>query len=327
VTVHPDLRRLAVRAYLKRLTMDDRPIVVGPWRSEVGFEGLYWLPFLHWCAKQVPNFWQRATILTRGGSACLYPGPHAVDLYTLRTVTQVRRENLSDWLGTKLQKQTQVTPWDRTVAREAVNGQAHHLLHPAWMYWALAPFWDEARGLKYLLSMADYSLLPRPSIGTLEGLPEKYVAVKFYGRSTFPWPHPHTAQFVSEVAGTIAKQIPVVLLNSGHQGDEHGDIDVSGPNIYRLPSAPPEANLAMQAMVLGKATAFVGTYGGVSQLALRMGVPSVSFYGEWGGTAHAHLGLSSWLSKMSRVPFLAASMEDCGLWRQTLPSLLLEKST
>ena len=25
-----------------------RPLIVGPWLSEVGFEILYWLPFLNW---------------------------------------------------------------------------------------------------------------------------------------------------------------------------------------------------------------------------------------------------------------------------------------
>jgi len=320
--VHPELRSIAVRLYLKRLGLDDAPILIGPWRSEVGFEGLYWLPFLKWCAQRVPNFWQRAIVVTRGGAHGLYPAAKGVDLYALRTVTEVRRENLHDWLETKLQKQTRVTGWDRAVLEDAHTrvhgpGGRYHRLHPSWMYWALAPWWDEQRGLKYLIDQTDYTPLAAPEMA-IEGLPAEYVAVKFYGRSTFPWPHPEISRFVSDTVGTIAQQVPVVLLNSGHDGDDHNDIAVSGPNVFVLPKTSPTDNLAVQAAVLGKAKAFVGTYGGVAQLALRMRVPSVSFYAEWGGTAHAHLSLSSYLSKATKTPFLVGSLADTVLWRQTL---------
>jgi hypothetical protein len=323
------LRRLAVKAYLQRLALDDKPILVGPWRSEVGFEALYWIPFLKWCAKHVD--WRRFVPVTRGGAHVLWDGKfdEAVDLYSLRTVTEVRRENLWDWSRTKLQKQMRVTEWDKQVLWEAADracgrGAKYHILHPSWMYWALGPFWDEDRGLKYLLSMTDYTPLPRPLLPKEPGLdqpmlgwlPDRFVAMKFYGRATFPWPHPDTHAFVSQISGAIASQVPIVLLNSGHAGDEHGDIHVSGPNIHKLPSVPPEQNLALQAAVLGKAIAFVGTYGGVAQLALRMGIPSCSFWSEFGGTAEAHLTLSHLLSHRLKVPFLTGSIADVQMWRQ-----------
>jgi hypothetical protein len=68
--------------------------------------------------------------------------------------------------------------------------------------------------------------------------------------------------------------------------------------------------------VLSNAAAFIGTYGGVAQTALRFQVPSVSFYTQWGGTAHAHLSLQSWLGKTQGVPFLMSSVEDTRIWRQ-----------
>ena len=33
-------------AYLRWLKSTDWPILVGPWHGEVGFEVLYWIPFL-----------------------------------------------------------------------------------------------------------------------------------------------------------------------------------------------------------------------------------------------------------------------------------------
>lgn len=83
-------RSLMARAYLKRLTLDDRPIVLGPYRSEIGFEVLYWLPFLNWALKKYGISSDRCLALSRGGMGRLYPAKEAVDLYSLRTVDQVR---------------------------------------------------------------------------------------------------------------------------------------------------------------------------------------------------------------------------------------------
>jgi hypothetical protein len=343
----PELRRLAVKAYLRRLSLDDKPILVGPWRSEVGFEALYWLPFLNWCAKRIHRFVPRMVVVTRGGVGDTLYGmggknifaqqptdsPHMwvfatheqyIDLYSLRTVREVAQENIYDSLKTKMQKQVRCTRWDKAVLRDAATrvlgkDARYHILHPAWMYWALDPFWSEDRGLKYLLSMTDYTPLPKPIVST-DGivLPERYVAVKFYRREpTFPIQH-DTAAFVQHVVSLIAQQTHVVLLNSGHAGDDHADLTLSGPNIHTLPKVPPEQNLALQAAVLGKATAFVGTYGGVAQLALRMGVPSVSFWTQFGGTCAAHLSLSNFLSQRTGVPFLTGSLADYQLWQQLI---------
>jgi hypothetical protein len=335
----PLLRQLAIEALSSRFAMDRRPILLGPWRSEVGFEALYWRPFLTEFAKRVPEFWDRAVVVTRGGAANLYgrwaetstqegvsdqwTQPRSVDLYSLRTVTDIRRQNLLDWSQTKLQKQTRVTPYDRQLLRDAADQAGirgrFHVLHPSWMYWALAPFWDEDRGLKYLMSLADFSLLPKPAPPiTIDGLPAQYVAVKFYGRATWPHPSHETMEFVAHVVKQLSQQTNVLLLNSGHTGDEHSDMQITGKNIFMLPTLAPEVNLGAQMALLGRAQAFVGTYGGVAQAALRMGIPSASFWHTFGGTAHAHLSLSSWLSKRTNTQFVTGSIGDATLWHQLL---------
>lgn len=342
VTTPPAIRKLAIEALASRFAMDRKPILLGPWRSEVGFEALYWRPFLAEFAKRVPQFWDRAVVVTRGGAGNLYgqwvkvkgadeagtirdewEQPTSVDLYRLRTVTEIRRQNLVDWSKTKLQKQTVFTPYDRQLLRDAADAAGlqggYHVLHPSWMYWALAPFWDENRGLNYLLGLADFAPLPKPLPPiTIDGLPSTYVAVKFYGRATWPHPSHETMEFVAHVVKTISQQAPVLLLNSGHQGDEHTEMQITGKNIYLLPVLPPEHNLGAQMALLGRAQAFVGTYGGVAQAALRMGVPSASFWHQFGGTAHAHLSLSSWLSKVSNTQFVTGSIGDATLWSQLL---------
>lgn len=318
-------RQRAVNELIQQLSRDESPIILGPWRSEVGFEALYWLPFVRTLSKRVPKFKERAVVVTRGGAALLYSemAQRAVDLYYLRSLVQVRRENLYDHqVRNKGQttKQLQETDWDRAiyndVADELSLGPLFHVVHPSWMYWALGPYWEEQASLQYLTSIADYQPLAKPNLPDGCPLPPQYVAVKFYGRFTFPYPHEDTAALIQQVVATVASQIPVVMLNSSNEHDDHIDCAVRGPNITVLPQTPPEQNLALQAAVLAHAQGFVGTYGGVAQLALRLGVPSVSFYANWDGTSHAHYALSSWLSKMTNVPFVVGNFNDVEWWKR-----------
>jgi hypothetical protein len=301
------------------LNSNQAPILVGPWRSELGFEVSYWTPFLKFLAAHVKEFARRASVVTRGGLAPLYSQTCAssADLYSIRDVKVVRRENLYDQRirqAGKTIKQVQITDWDEAVLEDAASAlgiRLFHSLHPAWMYWALSPYWDEQASLSYLLSMTDYT--PLSKIPVQGGLPPQYVAVKFYGRATFPYPHPDIATYVQETVAKLAQVLPVVSIGTGNEHDDHVDIPVVGKNIYTLPpDLPAEENLKAQAAVISQATAFVGTYGGVAQLALRLGVPSYSVYAQWGGTSHAHYALSSWLSKQMRVPFVATGLLESG---------------
>jgi hypothetical protein len=91
-----------------------------------------------------------------------------------------------------------------------------------------------------------------------------------------------------------------------------------------VPPAPdPKENLAQQLRILSHAQAFIGTYGGLAQTALRLGVPSVSFWREFGGTAQAHLHLSDTLAKKTQTPFLAGSIEDGQSWRKVIGGIPL----
>lgn len=329
----PEKRQQAVAALVTELKADTRPIICGPWRSELGFETLYWLPFLRKLAAQVPNFDQRAAIVTRGGLAPLYAkvASKGFDLFALRSVQELRRENLYDHQQSQMLKQMRPTAWDDAAIEDAASalglGALYHTIHPAWMYWGLEPFWAEERGLKYLLSLCDFTPLAKPTL--LESVPAdlKFVAVKFYSRATFPYPHPDVADFVQRTVSQLASQTHVVLLNSSGQYDDHSDIEMSGPNIHRLPEdLAPEDNLRVMSSVLAHATAFVGTYGGMAQLALRMNVPSVSFWsGDFAGTAHAHLSLSSWLGQQTGTPFLAGSLHDATLWKQVVGGITVKR--
>jgi hypothetical protein len=320
----PDARLAYLQQQLQVWNKDRHPIICGPFTSELGFEAIYWTPFLAWIKSKVAEFDQRAIILTRGGAGAFYStiAAQGIDVYALRSVTDVRRAGIKATRRTGLQKQVGLTPFDDALIKDAAKQFGarlpYHVIHPALMYWACEPYWNETAGYAYLASICDFAPLPvvEPPL-TISGLPEKFVAVKFYARHTFPYPHPDTAEFVKKTVATIAAQVPVVVLESADAYDDHSDIPIVGPNVLHVgATVKPEQNVWVQASILAKATAFVGTYGGVAQLALRMGRPSVSFYQQWSGIGHAHFALNSWLSKSQGVPFLTGNMNDVFLWSQ-----------
>ena len=320
----PDQRIQAVQGLVQQLRQNPtRPILLGPWRSELGFEVLYWIPFLAWLKAQVPNFDQRAKVVTRGGLAPLYRevACQGYDLYALRSVTDVRRANLADHQATSMQKQLAITAWDQAVMEDAARALGHSpvvdQVHPAWMYWALTPVWEEQVGHGYLAALTAYGSLPKPARPA--GLPDRYVVVKFYARATFPYPDPEVAAWIRRTVGVLASQTPVVDVALGSQYDDHLAIPLTGPHVVRLaPETTPETNLLAQAAVIAHATAFVGTYGGTAQLALRLGVPSVSVWKAFGGTAQAHLALSHRIGVASKVAFVTGSLDDTWLLQQCL---------
>lgn len=322
-------RSLLTRAYLRRLALSKAPIVLGPFRSELGFEVLYWIPFLTWALKRYGISPDRCLVLSRGGMGRLYGAMPAIDLYELRTVEQVRLENGVDAERRKILKQTNVTDWDRAVVRDAVTRQwgkdtKAHLLHPSWMYWLFDPVWQERASIQHVATHCEWAPLPVPALPEGVTLPKEFVAVRFYERFTLPF-HDPIRGLVAEMIGALAQRMPVVLLYSGLFLDDHTDLPVKGPNILSLPVVAPAQNLLLQAAVLARAQAFVGTYGGVAQWALRYAKPSLSFYAQFSGTAFAHRNLSEQLAARLQVPFECCDLRAVNLYRAALAPMVADR--
>ena len=172
--------------------------------------------------------------------------------------------------------------------------------------------------------------IPTPSLPEGLTLPANYCCARFYARTTFPMSEP-TIQCATECLKQIARNQPVVLLNPGVHADEHLDFPIKDiPNVVKLKDLvkiEPRTNLAVQAAVIGHSQGFVGTYGGVAQLALRMGKPSVSFFLNWQGTALAHKQLSECLSLQTGVSFLTMKLTDIPLLKAIVPDIAFAMSS
>lgn len=311
------------------LAMTTGPILVGPWRGEVGFEVLYWLPFLEYLRVRfgIPD--DRLIPITRGGAGAWYRTQTGLELYALRTPQEVRIANRILHKQTGMLKQMAVTDWDTAVLHDAADqlklGRHYHVLHPSWMFQLYQEFWDQSRGLEWLRQRSQFTQIAPPPVPDGLVLPERFLAVKFYGRYTYP-DSQLTRDFTRETIRQISQRTPVVILSTGIHADDHMDLTrgLHMPNVQHLHDLmpmTPETNLSVLSAVLGKSDGFVGTYGGVSQLALRMGKGAISFYTEWAGTAWAHRHLSDVLAVAQRSTWQVQRIMDLALLQETCPKV------
>ena len=325
--------------YKRLLQRSKRPILVGPFKSELGFEALYWIPFV----QSLGLAPERIIPVTRGGAAYWYGSPSGVEIYDLRDPKDVRIENILQHMKTGMLKQNAITPFDRallTDAAKAVGLSKYHVLHPSIMYTLLRPFWTGVRGFDWVLPyltklekkegqwVRSLTNLRAPAVP--EGLPKNYCVARFYARTTLPNAD-ITQQLARECLTQVAAHQPVILLNPSVHADEHIDLPVKDlPNVFKLSDliqTTPRDNLLAQSAVIAGATGFIGTYGGVAQLALRLGKPSVSFYLEWKGTALAHKQLSETISLQTGVSFLTVKLMDIPLLKAVAPDLVLQHAS
>jgi hypothetical protein len=266
---------------LARLAKSDQPILVGPWTGEVGFELIYWIPFVRWAIGHAAIDPARVTIFSRGGPRAWYDGLGVsyLDVLDLSTADEFRAATA---LG---RKQRAMTAYDRELARRAgrrLGLSRAALIHPAMMYPLFMPYWRREAPLPRLAEYSRYRrYAPPPLPETIARLPERFVAVRFYFSECFP-DTPENRHFVAQTIDALAATRDVVVLRAGINLDDHSDAGAVGSRRGRVleidAGISPRENLAMQTAIIARAESFVGTYGGFSYLAPLHGVDTVAFY-------------------------------------------------
>ena len=269
----------ALQRLIDRAKRTGRPLLAGPWTGEIGFELLYWIPFLRKLKSRVPEL--PISVMSRGGVAAWYDGIATgyQDIFAVVDPAEFRAHTDGE-----TRKQRSVGPFDRRLLRDASRalGRVRPVfVHPSLMYNLLYPYWKDALPLRRLFEYVEPARLSAtPDLDVSLDLPDEYVAVRFYFSQAFP-DNASNRALVTDVVGTLSNRLPVVLLTMPFAVDDHVDAVPDSASIRSIaPFLTPENNLAVQTAVIKGARAFVGTYGGFSYLAPLYGVPSVTFYSE-----------------------------------------------
>ncbi|MFQ5914445.1 MAG: hypothetical protein ACE5JS_14805 [Nitrospinota bacterium] len=278
------------------ITRGSAPVIVGPWLSEVGFELLYWIPFLNWAKDRFALDPERLIIVSRGGVNQWYKniGAHYVELFDHFSEEEFRTRNLERIKHLKGQKHTRVSEFDRKIIRlveKKLNQKRMRVLHPSLMYNLYHAFWKRQRPVSFVEGYSKFKPLPPMKHASIQdSLPKDYVAVKFYFSNCFPDTEENRA-FMRNLLAELSAKWNVVLLSTGLKVDEHLDWEFQrAQNIYTIEHLiEPRNNLAVQTNAIRRARIFIGTYGGFSYLAPFYGVPSVAFYSDENGFLPMHL--------------------------------------
>lgn len=292
--VHRELdvrgRAVATERSLRRAASTGTRLLLGPFLGEIGYELEYWIPFLRRELHRHRITPEQAIVMTRGGAALWYSDFAAGALDVLELLSpeeylprlEERRRKAGDL------KQLRVEPFDRelvALARERLGSLT--VVHPGFMFTRLRGLWFHGRSLDWLRPRVEYRRLAVPA-EPVEGLPERYVAVKAYFNECLPG----TAEIRDSLRRTIellAERLDVVLLSTGLLVDDHEEWATVHPRVHPIEHLlRPKDNLALQTRVIAASQGLVATYGGFSYLAPFLGVPGLTLY-EVEQTVPVHL--------------------------------------
>jgi hypothetical protein len=261
------------------------PVIVGPWLGEVGYEALYWLPFLRWVQDRYRVAPERLTVLSRGGVEDWYRelGRTYVDMFDLLSPAELAARNearqaADEQGGRKQSRRGELDDW----LLQRLNGRRPAaVLHPSLMFRMFRDVWLGNLPLDFLLTRAHFTRLAPPPRPQLAGLPAEYVAVKFYTGTALP----DTAENVAAVRSLVERvggRTPVVVLDTGLAVDDHRDVTFDRmPNVISARAwMTPRTNLGLQSALIAHAKYFLGTCGGLAWTAPFMGVPTVAVYAD-----------------------------------------------
>jgi hypothetical protein len=284
----------SIEREIERIVNRERLLVAGPYLSEVGFETLYWVPFLHWLAVafRVPR--ERLVAVSRGGVEAWYRGVAGRYIETWNEIDPAEFARRNAARGTA--KQYEPTELDRDIL-EAVarrlGTRDFDVIHPGLMYRLFTLYWSGQRAMGFVDAHARFTRVEAPSLIDRSLLPREYVAVKFYAARSMP-DVPEVRTRLRSIVATLAEQVPVVLLDTGLVlEDDHADYTFAsgGRVISAKPWMTPQTNLGVQTQIVAGAKAFVGTCGSIAWLAPRLGVDTSALFVDpkW---LHAHLAVA-----------------------------------
>jgi hypothetical protein len=272
---------------LERIASSRGPIIVGPWLAEVGYEALYWVPFVRWFQDAYRIQRERLVVVSRGGVGDWYGDitDRYVELFDLMPPDELSalneaRRHESEAGG---RKQTSAAALDdellRRVAARHTVGDAESL-HPSVLFRLFRHVWYGTLPFDYFWTHTRYRPVTTSAV-LPDDVPAEFTAVKLYTGMALPadaWTHARLRALVAAAAAVR----PVITLDTALAVDEHADFTFADiPNVMSAARwMTPATNLAVQSALVARASRFVGTCGGVAWLAPFLGTPTVAVYAD-----------------------------------------------
>jgi hypothetical protein len=261
------------------------PVIVGPWLMEVGFELLYWIPFLRKVLSDHGVTPDRVVAISRGGTQAWYAGlaDRYVEIFDL--VDQNQFVALCNGMEDDNDGKKPFEP--RDAERELCRDAAQRLglgpfatIFPSSMYKLFRVAWNSRAGGEPILPYLKYRRLDRTALARpplpFEG---NYVAAKYYFSECLPASAANQT-YIRDKLIALARSHRVVLLNTGLRLDDHMDaMTLAHDNIFDASGLwTARDNLAVQTALVAHASQLHCTYGGFSYLGPLLGVSTQAVF-------------------------------------------------
>lgn len=271
-------------------------IVIGPWFSELGFELLYWVPFLNHVMTNEVFQGKNIVTISRGGVEELYgfiPNKH-INLLEFYDQTEWTEITSHIWQKLGGLKQSKVVPEEVEILRKIRNrvGICERgrtlVLHPSIMYSLFRPFWRNkswnADAIESYLDFPEFS----------PGKTENYCAVKIYSRPSLTM-DPKTTSAIKSLLD--AEKLPLKIIVSDSYKDDHEVMNVKISSRAQLIHIDDYvSNLYKQFAVIKESCASYTTYGGLSYFGLYFGKICYSLYSDSSKFDQQHLKVARLLA-------------------------------
>lgn len=282
-----------VEREIGEVVQGDHPVIIGPWLAEVGYEVLYWIPFLQWVRAAYQLDPARAIAMSRGGVASWYDGVASryAEIWDDVDPAEFARRNAERAEF----KQSGRSPFDdELIAR--VSGtfglRKPRVLHPSLMFRLFKLFWSGHRAMGFIDAHTRFTLQQPPSVIDRQRLPPVYAAAKLYAARSMP-DTPEIRRQARRVIDALSEQMPVVMLETGLAVDDHTDyaLGTSARILNARDMMDPRTNLAAQTQIVAQASVYVGTCGSITWLAPRLGVNTSALFAD-DAFLHNHLAVA-----------------------------------
>lgn len=262
---------------LEAALASDRPLVVGPFLGELGYELLYWRPYVLRLLRSHEVDPARVTVVGRGGTGAWYGSVAArhADAFELLPAEEVLRRIEERVAATGQRKQLAPDALDRDLQRLADPEAA--AVHPLHLFWGRRFVWEGLVSPAEAVAATDHDPLPRSDVpaDVAARLPDRFGVLKAYYNECVP-DTPAARAGYAWLLDRLAAEGPVVVLQPPGRADDHHDWEPPAGAIRIDDLLRPATNLAVQAAVVGRAEKLVATYGGFAYLGPYLGVPTVA---------------------------------------------------
>ena len=270
-----------VRTTLEEIQNSTVPVFVGPWNDSIANELLYWIPFVRWAAAAYRVAPQRLIIVSNGGSTQWYSSiaqrsidvralfsRSEIDHWTRRTVPQHEQDH----------KQAVMSPFDSEIIERAARAfelSDYQVLHPSLVFRVISRLTKD-RALERLQAVLHHNRRAEDRTEAIPGLPPSFVAVSVAFTDSLP-DTPENHRFLSELLGQVSVDSDVVVVDC----PPPAEIVIAEPGrVHMLQTLRPDADAAVQAEVLTRATAFVGSHGDLAVMASFCGTSALTYHSE-----------------------------------------------